>query len=283
MAYFFYGLPIWLETVLVLGLSLSVGLGTSFGIRRLFALHTREDDTETALSLMQVVAAYIGILIAFSGVKVWQDFADAENAVHKEAASAAQLYRNLATYGPETLVARQDLRIYISSIVTDEWPLLSKGQPSASTDVALFKLFAAVGQIRPKDDRDNTIYTEAYSNLNDLVSLRRDRLIHSESQMPLILWIVGLAGSILIVAYTATFPSTPTNTLMIAGISLALGLVFLFILVVDRPFMGKFSVSSGELAHLSDKFDAVDRLTVSDRAPPPVAPGKSSPPLANRS
>ena len=60
--------------------------------------------------------------------------------------------------------------------------------------------------------------------------------------MPVILWIVGLVGSVLIVAYTATFPRTRTNLLMVAGISIALGLVFLFILVVDRPFMGEFSV-----------------------------------------
>jgi len=261
MIRFFYGLPIWLATIMVLGLSLTVGLGSSFGLRRLFRLHSSDNDTETAVSLMQVVAAYIGILIAFAGVQVWQDFTDAQNAVHREAASAAELYRDMATYGPETLTARRDLRIYIGSIIHDEWPLLSKGKASTRTEVALFNLFQAIGQIHPKDDRDNTIYSEAFSNLNDLVALRRDRLIHSESGMPMILWIVGLFGSILIVAYTATFPANRVNAMMIAGISLALGLVFLFILIVDRPYMGEFSVSSHELADLSQRFDLLDRLS----------------------
>jgi hypothetical protein len=49
--------------------------------------------------------------------------------------------------------------------------------------------------------------------------------------------------------------------MMISGISMALGLVFLFILVVDRPYMGEFSVSSGELTQLSGKFDLLDRLS----------------------
>jgi hypothetical protein len=48
---------------------------------------------------------------------------------------------------------------------------------------------------------------------------------------------------------------------MIGGISIALGLVFLFILIVDRPFMGSFSVSNAELAALNHKFDALDRLS----------------------
>jgi Protein of unknown function (DUF4239) len=261
MVEFFYGLPIWAATILVLGAALAVGLGSSFGLRRILHLRPTGDDTETAVSLMQVVAAYIGILIAFSGVEVWQDFADAANAVHREAASASELYRDMATYGPETLAARHDLRVYVESIVKDEWPLLPQGKPSPRTEIALFKLFESVGNIRPKDSRDSTIYAEVFSNLNDLVSLRRDRLIHSESGMPMILWIVGLFGSVLIVAYTATFPANRTNMMMIAGISLALGLVFLFILIVDRPYMGEFSVSSRELAALSQKFDLLDRLS----------------------
>jgi len=261
MVEFFYGLPIWLATILVLGLSLAVGLVCSLGLRRLFHLHTREHDTATALSLMQVVAAYIGILIAFSGVQVWQQFADAQNAVHREAASASELYRDLATYGPETLPARAQLRSYVTSIVRDEWPLLSSGNASARTDTALFGLYFRIGQIRPKDNRDSAIYSESFHNLNELVALRRDRLIHSESGMPMILWIVGLVGSILIVSYTATFRPDRTNVLMISGISLALGLVFLFILIVDRPYMGEFSVSSGELSALSAKFDQLDRLS----------------------
>jgi hypothetical protein len=125
----------------------------------------------------------------------------------------------------------------------------------------LFGVYEAIGKIRPQDDRDNTIYAQAFSNLNDLVGLRRDRLIHSESGMPIILWFVGLVGSIMIVAYTATFRPTRTNVVMICGISLTLGLVFLFILIVDRPYRGEFSVSNAELAQLSNKFDELDRLS----------------------
>lgn len=257
----FYDMPIWLATVIVLGLSLVVGLASSLGLQKVLRLKSTEYDAEHAVSLMQVVAAYIGILIAFAGVQVWQDFADAQNAVHREAATASELYRDLATYGPETLPARQELRAYVTSIVQDEWPLLAHGKASPRTEVALFELFNSIGRIRPRDSRDSTIYAEAFSNLNDLVGLRRDRLIHSESGMPNILWIVGLVGSVLIVAYTATFRPTRTNVMMISGISLALGLMFLFILIVDRPYMGQFRVSSGELAQLSGKFDLLDRLS----------------------
>jgi hypothetical protein len=47
---------------------------------------------------------------------------------------------------------------------------------------------------------------------------------------------------------------------MISGVSISLGLVFLFILTVDRPFKGEFSVSNRQLVELSAKFDMLDRM-----------------------
>lgn len=70
MVDFFYNLPIWLATIIVLGIALLVGVGTSTGIRKLFRRAPTDNEVETAVSLMQVVAAYIGILIAFAGVEV---------------------------------------------------------------------------------------------------------------------------------------------------------------------------------------------------------------------
>ncbi len=267
MVDFFYGLPVWAATVLILGLSLSVGLTSSFGLRKILRLQSSDDDRDHAVSLMQVVAAYIGILIAFAGVQVWQDFSDAQNGVHREAAAAAELYRDLNTYGPTTQPQKQALRAYMASVVKDEWPLLAEGQSSPRTELALFQLFHGMGDIRPADNRDTTIYAQAFSNLNELVGLRRDRLIHSASGMPMILWIVGLVGSVLIVAYTATFKASRTNAMMISGISLALGLVFLFILIVDRPYKGAFSVDSSEMVGLSAKFDLLDRLAAEAGGP----------------
>ena len=56
---------------------------------------------------------------------------------------------------------------------------------------------------------------------------------------------------------------------MVSGISIALGLVFLFILIVDRPFMGAYSVNNAELSGWSQKFDLIDRMSASAQAGTP--------------
>ena len=267
MSNFYYTMPIWLTTILILALSLAIGLGSSIGVRRLFRLKPSREEEEIAINLMQVVAAYIGIMLAFSAVVVWQNFAEAQTAVHQEAASAAEFYRDMTTYGPETAAARQDLRAYVGSVLKDEWPGLRTGESSTATETALANLFASFGKIRPQDGRDDAIYQEAFSKLNELVVLRRDRLIASRSTIPAIFWIVALIGSTLTVAYASAFSRSRYNTVMIAGTSMTLGLIFLFILTVNKPFKGQFSASNDDLVQLSDVFDRLDSTVSAQQAP----------------
>lgn len=260
----FYSMPIWLATIVVLAVALAIGLGVSIGIQRLFRIKSTAEEKEVAVNLMQVVAAYVGIMIAFAGVQVWQDFSDAKAAVAQEAAAASQLYQDLTIFGSETRPARSALRRYVVSITQDEWPMLADGNGSEVTEAALQRVFAEVGKLSPADNRASSIYEEMLEKLNDLVDFRHDRIVESQEGIPLILWTIGLVGSLLTVAYSSAFTPTRFNVLAIGGISLTLGLVFLFILTVDHPFKGEFSVGDRHLAELSGTFDRLDRLALAD-------------------
>jgi hypothetical protein len=130
----------------------------------------------------------------------------------------------------------------------------------------LGKLFVEIGKLRPADNRDSAIYSEAFSKLNDLVVLRRDRIIASQASVPLIFWIVGLVGSTLTVAYASAFSHTRYNLIMISGTAVTLGLVFLFILVVDQPFKGALRVPSRDFLELQESFDRVEELAPQTQA-----------------
>lgn len=262
MADLFYSLPLWLSTILILGAAVAVGLGCSVGVRRILRLDPTDDEAEVAINLMQVASAYIGIMLAFAAVSVWQDYQNAQTAVHQEASTASELYRDLAMFGPETVGTRRALRLYMSSIVDNEWPLLGAGQQSPITETALERLYAEFGKIQPKGDRDSAIYSEAFSKMNDLVVVRRDRVTDSQVGIPGILWVVGLVGSILTIAYAAAFSHSRLNLLMIEGISLTIGLLFLFLLIVDNPFKGPAQVDSSQLRQLSALLDHIDKSEI---------------------
>jgi hypothetical protein len=257
---FLYDLSLWQLTLFVLGVSLAVGLGFSVGIRTIFRMNPSAQQADLAIDLMQVTSTYIGILLAFAGVLAWEDYKGAENAIQKEAATASQLYRDFSVYGPEMAESRQDLRAYIGSIVVDEWPLLREGKRSSTTETMLLRLFDDFADTTPTDGRKSAIYQEAFSQLNELVALRRDRITSSRSEIPAVLWIVAIAGSVLTIAYASAFVGSRYALLMISGTSLTIGLLFLFLLSVDNPFRGRAELSNEQFRELSSIFDTIDRF-----------------------
>ena len=87
------------------------------------------------MALMGVVAAFIGIMLAFAAVQVWDDYSQAEKAVALEAASVSQLYRDLTVYGDDAAPARRGrCKTYVQTCLQDEWPKLEHGEPGAKTE-----------------------------------------------------------------------------------------------------------------------------------------------------
>ena len=252
-------LKLWQLTVVVLALSLAAGFSFSTGIRHIFRLRPTDQEADLAIDLMQVTSTYIGILLAFAGVLAWQDYQAAETAVEDEAGVTSMLYRDLTAYGPEMSPARVAVRAYVHSVIVDAWPLLREGKRSPATDVKLVAVFNNVAAVTPRNERQSAIYQEAYTQLNQLVSMRRHRLASSRAKVPAVLWVVALVGSVLTVAYASAFVSTRYASLMIAGTSVTIGLLFLFLLSVDYPFRNRNGVSNQPFVELFPIFDGIDR------------------------
>jgi ABC-type multidrug transport system fused ATPase/permease subunit len=258
---FLLSLTLWQLTVVVLGIALAVGLGFSVGIRKVFRLSPTTQQADLAIDLMQVTSTYIGILLAFAGVLAWQDFRDADTAIENEAGVASLLYRDLASYGPKMSPAQDALRAYVNSVLVDGWPLLRDGKRSPVTETKLLTVFKEVAAVAPTNEREAVIYREAFSQLNQLVSMRRQRMAASRAQIPPVLWIVALVGSVLTIAYASAFVSSRYALLMISGTSLTIGLLFLFLLSVEYPFRNRNGVSKEPLIELASIFDKIDRST----------------------
>ena len=259
MTDWYFTLPFWLSTALVLGGCVAVGVGGRLAAAALLPKRTPRLDTELAAVLMTVTATFIGIMLAFSAVQVWEAFREADQAVAAEAESAAQLYRDLRAYGEGSRPARQALTAYAHSVVDDEWPrMATDGVASPKTAAALVRVFDALASVEPVTPRQTVIYDEALTKLNAVVEHRRTRLLAAHTTLPALFWVVVLIGSAIIVSYTVTYPATPLNLLLIAGLSVSLGLIFVFIIDVQHPFDGWVSISPAEMQGLPALFAQLD-------------------------
>jgi hypothetical protein len=247
----------WLSTVLVLGATLLICVGGHRLVRRLFLKTDSREETKLADAVMGVVASFIGIMLAFSAVQVWEDYGTADRAVAQEASAISELYRDLAVYGDDTLASRAAVKTYVHAVLEDEWPRLARGEPGPKAVAGLIALYREVAKIQPNSSRDVVIYGEVFKKLNEVTEHRRARMISARSALPDLFWIVVVIGSGIIVAYTFVYPATRQNSLIIAGLAVSLGLIFMFILDVDHPFAGPYSVDHREMSDLLPLFDTI--------------------------
>ncbi len=88
-------------------------------------------------------------------------------------------------------------------MIVDGWPLLREGKRSPAAETKLLTVFDDVSPVAPTNERQSAIYGEAFSQMNQLVSMRRQRIAASRAEIPPVLWIVAIVGSLLTIAYAS--------------------------------------------------------------------------------
>nr|WP_255719366.1 DUF4239 domain-containing protein [Pelomonas sp. P8] len=254
-----YTLPNW-----VLGLALvALWLVAAQALCALFPDRWRERvtdlDRSVVLASLGVIATMNSLLLAFSAVSAWEAFGSADTAVQREGTAITQLARSLSLYdtAPSRL-ARERLRAYGRSVVTQEWPAMLQDKPSLSTRDALDGLFTALGDLKPTTSSQTALLNQAWTQANDLLTHRRERLQASKAKVPRTLWIVVLAGSLLTLVPLAAAPKGASSRCALFAVAAALALVFHFVATMDRPFLGSERVTPEAI---EDALGIVQRLS----------------------
>ena len=208
------------------------------------------------------------LLLAFSAVSVWESFGSAEEAVVNEANTVGALARDLAVFGsPEAAGARAMLRQYAEMVIADEWPTMQRGEADVKTWTLFDQTFRAIATLDVETTRHETLMYEIFQRTNELLKQRRTRLYTATSEVPGTLWAVVLIGTVLSMATTVVLPPTRFNLAMVGSLALSIGLVFYFIVAMDRSFAGKESISVAPFESAIENMDRWDREVEAPPAP----------------
>jgi Protein of unknown function (DUF4239) len=227
--------------------------GVPFLREKLLRIQVPADQSEAASKGLSVVVGFTGVVLAFSLVQAHNNLRNLEAQVGKEGHSLAQLDRLLVRYGdPELFLStsyatdaiRVSLREYANSIVSDEWPELSKGRPSQRTKALFRPISRAILAIDPPPGRQSLIYAEMLKKADEIAADRKARVVAATKlELPWIFWetIVALLVTLLILAAfsEATFGRAVALGTQGFGLALLVALVFIF----DEPFKGQSAVS----------------------------------------
>lgn len=247
--------PMGVGIVMVIA-AVAFALLVNAAVTRRVPLDVLKEHHEVAAVITAIIGGMYGILLAFAVVVVWEGFDRAREDASREANAGADLYRLVGALptptGPEIQAAMIE---YFRSVSAAEFPAMDRGEESPETEAKLHQIWRAVTGFRPTDDGERNLHLTALQRLSEMSDQRRLRLTASKHEMPITIWVVLIAGALIVIAFAnffgLRFPRS--KALLLIGLSGIIALVLATIWGLDHPF-------SGEPRVRPDDFQLVLRL-----------------------
>jgi hypothetical protein len=236
-------------SVVIVGGSVLLALAGTILVRRWVPLPLLEEQNDVAGYIIAVLGVAYAVLLAFVIFVVWSQFEDTKSGVAREANAVTDAYR-LGQGLPEP--SRRQItdltRAYARVVVGEEWE--TTGHGSASLDSArawkaLDQLWEAVRKTTPRTAAEQALYTQLLTEMHDISSERKLRLLAARAGIPSLMWVVLVIGAIVTVTFTYFFgvKSFRSQAVMTAALAGTIALNLFLIAALDYPFTGDVRVT----------------------------------------
>lgn len=261
MFYWIYDLPT--ESLAIILAATFVGFywAGCILLRPIFRLFVRSESgvNEVVGYVLSCFCVFYGLLLGLLAVAVYQNFAQVELNVAKEATALTALYHDIAAYPePHGQNLRWLLRDYCHYVIKYGWPLQQRGiiPEGAVPRVRAFqeKLLA----FQPNSPSEEIIHAEAIHQFNVFLEQRSLRLQSVATGIPSVMWYVVVVGAVVNLTMVWLFEMRFITQLFLGGLlAFFLGSMIFLIAAMDNPFRGDVSVSA-------DPFERVHKMMLED-------------------
>jgi hypothetical protein len=241
-------LPLGISLIIVVLLTVMLAVGllifTRVYIRRHFNISDETDDTVQFYA--GAIAAFYGIALAFITVANWESYTRATSIVSAEAAAIGALYRDLGGY-PEPLQAelKAGLNEYLEFVINQSWPAQKQGMIIPGSVEILNRFQDKMLLFEPLTEGQKIVHEEAFSQYNDFLSNRRQRIDFVDAHLPSILWIIILGGAVITIFVTYFFyvPNVRLHILLIICYATLIAVVIYFTALMENPLKGPVAIT----------------------------------------
>ncbi|PRC43635.1 hypothetical protein C6A85_000000104335 [Mycobacterium sp. ITM-2017-0098] len=198
-------------------------------------------DSTRAAGALTVIGTMFAVLMAFTIFYALQNYQRARDGGSVEAISITELH-NVADVleGHDGERLHGDLICYSRSVVSDEWPAMSRGESSDTVQYwvdAMVRDFAATDPTNPKQE---AAYGQWFDQQAERRDGRRARMAEAEPSVPIPLWIVLGIGATAIFAYMCVQAdrreSAVVQAVPIAFVGALVTSALLVVAFLDHPY-----------------------------------------------
>lgn len=231
-----------------------------FLVRKNVSFNTLTEHHEVANPMVTIVATLYSVLLGFLVVCAFNKFDSCRMSVQAEANSIADAF-NL-TYGlPAAARAtiQNDCVNYVSSVIDDEFPSMSKGKASDTTEAKISALWTdVIACSAPVNNQSTPVQEELLNCVRTTADRRHDRLFQLNVGLWPVLWAVLIMGNATIVVFTYFFAMKhiASQMIMVGLLSFMLSVNVYLVIDFSSPFDGACSVQPVPLRHQLERFRA---------------------------
>jgi Protein of unknown function (DUF4239) len=233
---------------------IAVGLAFTFGLEYVVhhRLHpeVRERVSTSTAVMIQVMAVFYSVLVAFVIVGERSATSDATAHITAEAAAMSALFQDVQSFpaGVRQPI-RQAIFAYDRSVLRDDFQAVDKtGEPSPRTTLRLGELYDSVQDAEPAVGT-SAFYHQAAADLTDITKARRDRNAAARDTIPgaLFFLVVLISVFVLGVATLLNTRERGTHIALLTGLAVMMSLNLALIIALEHPFGGAIAVSDTPL------------------------------------
>ena len=178
-----------LPIAVLFAIYIAAGLVFIFGlealVHRWLRSETRERVSTSTSVMIQVLAVFYSVLIAFVIVGERSAISEANDHVAAEAGAMSALFNDVGGFPPDVRErVREAILVYNRSVLSDDFHAVERtGEPSARTSRRLDDLYDAVQTAEPEVGT-GAFYSQAVSDLSDVTKSKRNRNADAADTIP---------------------------------------------------------------------------------------------------
>lgn len=243
----------------VLG-SIAVTVGALWLFREQVPVQALVATNDMIGNALQTLGTVYAVLLAFVVFVVWGQFNDARAAVEREANGIGDLYRVLnGLPEPARSRARENLVDYVDQVLDVEWPAMAgmDEHTTAAVTAELEFIWQELLIVRPADDREQALLSEAMVHFNDVSDARSVRLSTARMRIPFALRTLLYLGALTTVAmlFCQGVESFTLHAFAAGALAGAIAHVIYVIEDLDDAFSGDWQVPKDPFLRLRAQVD----------------------------
>lgn len=188
--------------------------------------------------------AFFGLLLGLLAVAAFQNLADVEKTVNREAGFLRAIYRSVTDY-PEP--ARSQtlplIREYTRYVIQEAWPQQRRGIVSSDGVARMNAVQAKLFGFEPATKAQEMVHAQTLAQFAEMAQVRRARVQSVDTGVPSMMWYVVIVGALVTILLVWMLDMKLIPHLLLSGVLVFfLSTVICLIFVMDKPFRGEISI-----------------------------------------